>query len=67
MGWMEKKETMTQEHEERKAVLVKAFERDMWNFLATALDPQQLIMMEQIEKEPVSGIARAFHKKRKSK
>ena len=58
---------MTQEHEERKAVMVKAFERDMWNFLATALDPQQLSMLEQIEKEPVSGIARAFHKKRKSK
>jgi hypothetical protein len=57
---------VTQEHEARKAELVKSFERDMWNFLATTLDPEQLTMLDQIEKEPI-GVARASHKKRRNK
>ena len=56
---------MTQEYEARKTALVKSFEMDMWNFIATTLDPEQIERLEFIEKNPVSGVARIRHKKGK--
>jgi hypothetical protein len=56
---------MTQEYEARKAALVKSFETEMWNFIATTLEPEQIERLEFIEKNPVSGVARVAHKKKK--
>jgi len=56
---------MTQEYEARKAAMVKSFETEMWNFIATTLEPEQLERLEFIEKNPVSGVARIRHKKGK--